>query len=497
MLMLNDKVLSTLKKGSGISVMSTLVRDMTRGNTTKLLISFSIPMLIGNIFQQLYNLADSAIVGRGVGPFALAAVGSTGSLSFLFFSFCIGVANGGGITASKYFGAKDDEKVKKVIVNGAYMMLAASVLMAILGYVLAAPVLRLLDTPEDIIDVATMYLRIMCLGIPFIGLYNYASAMLRALGDSVTPLIFLVVSCFINIGFDCLFVYVFGWGVFGAAIATLIAQFLSGFACLLFAYFKNDYFKIKREYIKPDMKIIGECARMGSMLALQMSLIAVSCLALQRYVNGFGPMTMAVFTAVGRIEQIVQQPYGSLGMALSTHAGQNLGARNYKRIKEGFGKGMLIMAAFSAIVLPLAQFGGETIMKIFTEEPEIITMGAKALRITSAFYFTLGTIYVCRGVLNGIGDAGFALINGVVEVIGRIGFPLLLTLFPVIGVWGIWLSAGLTWFISGLFAFIRYAVKIRNAKFIASVSDAEKCAAVRSDHLAKKACVTVLHSKAS
>ena len=477
--------------------MSTLVRDMTKGNTTKLLISFSIPMLVGNIFQQLYNLADSAIVGRGVGTDALAAVGSTGSLSFLFFSFCIGVANGGGITASKYFGAKDGNNVKKVIVNSAYMMLVASVLMAVLGYVLAAPILRLLDTPENIIDVATEYLKIMCIGIPFIGLYNYASAMLRALGDSVTPLIFLVVSCVINIGLDIAFVYAFGWGVFGAAVATLIAQFLSGIGCMIFAYLKNDYFKIEKSYFRPDMKIVGECTRMGSMLALQMSLIAVSCLALQRFVNGFGSLTVAVFTAVGKIEQIVQQPYGSLGMALSTHAGQNLGARNYKRIKEGFKKGMIIMAVFSAIVLPLAQFGGETVMKLFSEDPEIISMGANALRITSAFYFALGTIYVCRGVLNGIGDAGFALINGVVEVVGRVGFPLLLTLFPVIGVWGIWIAAGLTWFISGVFALIRYVVKIRNPEFIAIASTDEVKAPANAQVLAPKAKVTVLHKKAS
>lgn len=467
--------------------MSTLVRDMTKGNTVKLLLAFSLPMLVGNIFQQLYNLADSAIVGRGVGPDALAAVGSTGSLSFLFFSFCIGVANGGGITASKYFGAKDELRVKKVIVNSAYMMFIASVLMAALGYVFAGPILRLLDTPENIIEVSTQYLRIMCLGIPFIGLYNYVSAMLRALGDSVTPLIFLVVSCFVNIGLDLLFVYTFGWGVFGAAIATLIAQFLSGIGCLIFAYVKNDYFKITKSYLKPDIKIIKECTRMGSMLALQMSLIAVSCIALQRYVNGFGSMTVAAFTAVGRIEQIVQQPYGSLSMALSTHAGQNLGARNYKRIKEGFKKGMIIMAVFSLIVLPLAQFGGEAVMKLFVEDPEIITMGAKALRITSAFYFALGTIYVCRGVLNGIGDAGFSLSNGVVEVIGRIGFPLLLTLFPVIGVWGIWLSAGLTWFISGFFALVRYIAKIRSAAFIVSASP------VKTRPLHNPAKVSVIH----
>ena len=471
--------------------MSTLVRDMTKGNTVKLLLEFSLPMLVGNIFQQLYNLADSAIVGRVVGADALAAVGSTGSLSFLFFSFCMGVANGGGIIASKYFGAKDEQRVKKVIVNSAYMMLIASVFMAVLGFAISAWILRVLDTPSDIIELSTQYLRIMCIGIPLVGMYNYGSAMLRALGDSITPLVFLLVSCFLNIGLDLLFVNVFGWGVFGAAVATLIAQFVSGIGCLLFAYLKNDYFKINKALLHPDMKIIKECARIGSMLALQMSLIAVSCIALQRYVNGFGSMTVAAFTAVGRIEQIVQQPYGSLSMALSTHAGQNLGAKNYKRIKEGFTKGMIIMTVFSLVVLPLAQAGGETVMKLFVEDPEIIRMGATALRITSAFYFALGTIYVCRGVLNGIGDAGFSLSNGVVEVIGRIGFPLLLGLFPVIGVWGIWLAAGLTWFISGFFALVRYIVKVRSAAFITATTPA------RSEPIRSNAKVTILHRRAS
>ena len=471
--------------------MSILVRDMTKGNTVKLLLEFSLPMLIGNIFQQLYNLADSAIVGRVVGPDALAAVGSTGSLSFLFFSFCIGVANGGGITASKYFGAKDEQRVKKVIVNSAYMMLAASVFMALLGYALSAWILGVLDTPSDIIVLSTQYLRIMCLGIPLVGMYNYASAMLRALGDSVTPLIFLLVSCFLNIGLDFLFVSVFMWGVFGAAVAALIAQFVSGIGCLVFAYFKNEYFKITRKLLSPDAKIIKECTKMGSMLALQMSLIAISCIALQRYVNGFGTMTVAVFTATGRLEQIVQQPYGSLSMALSTHAGQNLGARNVKRIKEGFVKGMVIMGIFSLLVFPIAQLFGEPIMRVFGNDPEVITMGAKSLRITSSFYLALGTIYVCRGVLNGIGDAAFSLINGIVEVIGRIGFPFLLMLFPKVGVWGIWLSAGLTWFISGLFALIRYIAKTRSAGFLSLTAYA------REQVLTSKARVTAIARKAS
>ena len=445
--------------------MRTLTRDMTTGNTTKLLLEFAVPMLIGNIFQQLYNLADSAIVGRFVGPGALAAVGSTGSLNFLFFSFCIGVSAGGGITASRYFGAKDAAGVRKTIVNSAYLMLAASLLMAFIGYAVSDPVLHLLETPEDIFLSSRMYMRIMSLGIPLVGMYNHASSMLRALGDSRTPLVFLLVASAINIGLDLLFVCVFGMGVFGAAVATLAAQFLAGASCLLFAFFKNEYFRITKDLLRPDFGIMKECTRMGSMLAMQMSLIAVSCIALQRYVNGFGSMTVAVFTATNRIEQIVLQPFGSLGTALSTHAGQNLGAGNYRRIREGFRKGMVIITVFSAIFIPLFQIFGGDIMRLFTKDEEIVLMGARALKIESAFFFVLGVIYVCRSVLNGIGDAGYALINGVVELVGRIGFPLVLSLSPAVGVWGIWYAVGLTWAISAGSALVRYFQKINSRKF--------------------------------
>ena len=441
--------------------MSTQIRDMTKGNTTKLLLEFAIPMLIGNIFQQVYNIVDSAIVGKSIGADALAAVGSTGSISFLFFSFCIGVGSGGGIVASKYFGAKDDKNVKRVIANSAYIMLVASILMGFLGFFLAGPVLRLLNTPADIYDMAKLYLEIMCIGIPMVGMYNYGSSMLRALGDSRTPLIFLIASCFINGGLDALFVCVFHAGVFGAALATLISQVLSAAGCLIYSYKTNEYFRIEKDLRGVSPKIIWECFRLGSMLALQMGMIAVSCIALQRYVNGFGSVVVAAFTASGRIEQIIQQPYNSLGMAISTHAGQNLGAGKDYRIREGFKKGILIALIFSLLMLPVMQFFGEPIISIFVDDPEVIRLGAKALQITSAFYFALGTIYVSRGILNGIGDAAFAFINGGVEMFGRIVFPLgIALLFPYLGVWGIWLSAGLTWFISGLFAMVRYYFKV-------------------------------------
>lgn len=432
---------------------------MTKGNTTKLLLEFAVPMLIGNIFQQIYNVVDSAIVGKYIGADALAAVGSTGSVNFLFFSVCIGVGSGSGIVASRYFGGKEHDNVKRVVANSCYIMLIASCIMALMGFILSGPVLHLLNTPENIFADAMMYLQLMCLGIPLVGIFNYGSSMLRALGDSRTPLIFLLVSCFVNIGLDYLFVVKFGMGITGAAVATIIAQAIAGIGCLIYSYITNEYFRVEKKLRGINIKIINECVRLGSMLALQMGMIAVSCIALQRYVNGFGSTVVAAFTATGRIEQIIQQPYNSLGMAISTHAGQNLGAGNHKRIKEGFNKGLLIALIFSLLMLPVMQIFGEQIISIFVDDKEVIALGAKGLRITSVFYFALGSIYVSRGILNGIGDAAFAFINGFVEMVGRILLPALLA-GSLFGVWGLWLSGGLTWFISGLFAVIRYRDKL-------------------------------------
>ena len=439
--------------------MSAMVRDMTKGNTTKLLLEFSVPMLIGNIFQQIYNVVDSAIVGKYIGADALAAVGSTGSVNFLFFSLCIGVGSGSGIVASRYFGGKEHDNVKRVVANSCYIMMLVSFIMALLGFILSGPVLHVLNTPANIFENAKLYLRLICLGIPLVGIFNYSSSILRALGDSKTPLIFLLVSCFINIGFDYLFVVEFGMGIMGAAVATIIAQAIAGIGCVIYSYITNEYFRVEKELRKINAKIIRECVRMGSMLALQMGMIAVSCIALQRYVNGFGSTVVAAFTATGRIEQIIQQPYNSLGMAISTHAGQNLGAGNHKRIKEGFNKGLLIAFVFSVLMLPVMQIFGEQIISIFVDDQEVIALGARGLRITSIFYFALGSIYVSRGILNGIGDAAFAFINGFVEMVGRILLPALLA-GSLFGVWGLWLSGGLTWFISGLFAVIRYRGKL-------------------------------------
>lgn len=430
--------------------------NMTKGNTLKLIISFSIPMLIGNLFQQLYNLVDSVVVGKLVGADALAAVGATGSVSFLFFALCNGIGSGGGIITSQFFGKNDTVKVKSCIANVAYIMTAFSLFVGIVAFFAAKPMLILLKTPDNILPDATIYLQTMCVGIVFVSVYNYVSSMLRAMGDSKTPLYFLIFSCVLNTGLDVLFVKYLKLNVFGAGIATLISQFVSGALCIGYAVLNNPYFKLKKEDLAFDKNIFEKTVKLGIPLSLQFSLIAVSTMALQRVVNSFGDTVLAAFTAGSRIEQVIHQPYQTLSTALATFVGQNYGAKKTKRMIEGYRKSMAIMLLFTVIMVLGMQLFGRQITSLFVNEEEVIEMGAKSLRITSLFYLFLGVIYVVRGVLNGIGDAFFALYNGIVEVIGRFTVPILLTMIPFIGMWGIWWSVGIVWFISGLTAWMRY-----------------------------------------
>lgn len=453
--------------------------NMTSGSPVKLLLMFAIPMMIGNIFQQFYNIIDSMVVGKLVGADALAAIGSTGSVCFLFFALCNGIGSGGGIITSQYFGSGETDKVKKCISNTAYIMLAFPIIVGTIAFIMAKPILVFLETPSNILADATLYTKMMSSGLVFVSIYNYVSSMLRALGDSKTPLYFLIFSCILNTILDIVFVKYLGLSVLGAGLATLISQFVSGALCLLYAFKCNPYFKLTREDLKVDYKVIMKSVKLGVPLSLQFSMIAISCMALQRVVNSFGSVVVAAFTATSRIEQVIHQPYQTLGASLSTFSGQNYGARKYDRVMSGYKKSMIMMAAFTAAMIPVMQFCGKTISGFFVNDEEVINMSSEALRISSWFYIFLGVIYVVRGVLNGVGDAFFAFLNGIVEVLGRVIVPVFITGFVVIkigklqvvtgtdffGLWGIWWSVGIVWFFSGLTAWLRLTY-YRKAKFI-------------------------------
>lgn len=432
------------------------VCDMTKGNEVGLLLRFALPMLVGNIFQQLYNMVDSIIVGKFVGSNALGAVGAVGNLNFLFFSLYLGLASGIGILISQFFGAGKDDYVKKIIANSVYIITISGAVMSIISFVFARPILYLMNTPAENMEDAVIYMQIVCGATVIVAIYNGISSILRALGDSKTPLIFLIVSSFINVGLDLLFVLVFHWGVAGAAWATVIAQFISAISSILFALSRNPYLKLEKRHFTVDNDIIKKSFQIGLPVAGQNAMIAFSCVALQSVVNNYGATVMAAYTATSRVEQLVQQPFGSLGTAVSTFAGQNVGAEKYDRVSTSCKKSTLIVLVFSLMMIAVMFLFGAPIVRLFVNEPDVIEIGARGLRITSFMYFALGMIYITRGMLNGVGDAAYAMINGLTEVVGRIGFAYLLMSIPAVGMWGVWYTNGLTWILAGAAGIIRF-----------------------------------------
>ena len=260
-----------------------------------------------------------------------------------------------------------------------------------------------------------------------------------------------------NVLLDLLFVVVFHLGVFGVAFATILSQTLSAVVSLIYAFKKVPYFRMTREQLKPNFSIIGTSYRLGVPIALQGSMIALSCIALQYVVNSFGSTVVSAFTITNRIEQLINQPYNSLCTALTTYAGQNMGAGNTDRVKLGFKKSIYIAGIFSAIMIPIMFIFGKNIAGLFVKETDVIVLSASALRITSVCYFFLGMIYIPRGILNGCGDAGFSVINGLTEVICRLLFSCVLTKIPKIGFWGIWITTGFTWLVVSIVCLLRYA----------------------------------------
>lgn len=430
--------------------------DMTVGDPVRHILLFALPALIGNIFQQIYNLADSVIVGRFVGPDALAAVGASASITFFFFALCNGIGNGGGIIVSQFFGAADNDNVKRCIVNTGYVMLVFPILVGTVGFISIPALLNLLDTPADIFPNAVVYLRFMCVGMLFVSLYNYIASMLRALGDSRSPLYFLIISTLINVGLDILFVYNLKMGVRGVAIATILSQFIAATSCGIYACIVNPFFKLKRDDFRLLPQMCCRVVRLGLPISLQFALISISAMAVQRVVNAYGTVVIAAFTATNRIEQLIHQPYTTLGASIATYSGQNYGAKKYDRVYMGYKKGLLIMLVLTGVMIVGMQLFGGTLTSLFVTDPDVIALGGFGLRITSLFYPALGLIYVVRGVLTGVGDAFFALFNGIVEVIGRFTLPILMTKYMGMGETGIWVSAGVVWVLSGATAWWRY-----------------------------------------
>ena len=447
---------------------------MTTGSPVRHILIFALPLFIGNVFQQLYNMVDSIIVGNFVGANALAAVGACGSLNWLFFSLSSGLAIGIGVIVSQSFGAGKEERIKAAIANSVYVLLVSSVIFSLIGMIFARPILMLIDTPAKMLPDAVTYMRTTCSGIVFVAAYAGVSAQLRALGNSKVPLYFLIAASIINTVLDIIFVRYMGMGVFGAALATVISQFVSAVTCTIYACRTISYFRLSRSEMKADREIIVQSIKLGAPISLQYAMIAISCVVLQGVVNSFGVTVAAAFTVTSKIESIIQLPYSSIATAVTTYTGQNIGAGKIDRVKTGFRYSIIMTFIFSMTMLPLAYIFGHQIVGVFVRDAAVIAMGAIALRITSVCYFPLSTIYIPRGIMNGAGDAKFAMINGITEVTCRILYAYLFTRIPQIGYWGVWVTTGATWTTTGIICLIRYYSGIWQKKAVITAKPASQ-----------------------
>ncbi len=430
--------------------------DMTEGDETRHIIRFTLPLLGGNLLQQTYNAADTLIVGRFLGEDALAAVGATGSVTYLFSTLCIGLSIGAGVIVSQMFGAGKLSRMKSAVFNSALVTALFGIVVSVIAVLLAEPALTLMGVPEKLLPHSVQYMKIACGGTIAVAAYNWINAIMRAMGDSKTPLIFLGIASFLNIALDLLFVVVLGFGISGAAWATVMTQALSAIGCISYCFKFNRDLAMSREEMTPDKDIMKKCIFTGVPIAAQNGLVSVSMVALQSVTNSFGETVMAAYTVSMRIEQFVQQPFSSLNAAVSTFTGQNIGAGKSERAVKGLKAAVKISSLLAIAVLILLIFFRKSVVGLFIDGESVIETASVAMLITALFYVPLGLIHTVRGFLNGAGDTGYALINGICEVVCRILFSLILTKISFIGCWGIWITTSLTWLFTAAAGIIRY-----------------------------------------
>lgn len=433
--------------------------DMTKGEPIKLILSFALPMFVGNIFQQVYNLTDAAIVGKFVGADALASVGATGTIVFLLLSWLIGFTRGAGVVFAQYVGSGRYDSMRRAFATLIYIMTAMTLLISLGGCLIARPVLSLLNTPADIIDSSAAYLRILFMGTIGSALYNLCTVALNSIGDSRTPIYALIASAIINIVLDLVFVISFDMGVNGSAYATIIAQLVSAFICLFFIIKKQEILHIKRNEWKFNSIMFGKIVKMGIPNALQSSLISLGGMSVQRLVNSCGTITVAAYTAANKIDSMAIQPIVSMGMAISVFTAQNIGANNIERIVMGLKKALKVMVG-ACVVLALAiVISRNQLLGLFldkTKDAEALAIGGQYLCIVGIAYVIAGIMQSYLNVLKGAGDVNVSMTIGLVELGSRVLFAYALVLLFDMGPVGIWLSTPLSWGTACAMTVIRY-----------------------------------------
>lgn len=424
---------------------------MTVGKPFSLLMAFSIPLFLGNIFQQFYAMVDSIVVGKFVGVEALAAVGAVGGFSFMVVGFASGLTQGFSVMISQRFGAKDIDGMRKVYTQSILCSVVITLIISILFFFLSMPLLRLINTPENIIYMANDYISIIYLFLITAVFYNLFSSVLRAVGDSKSPVLFLIISSVLNIVLDLFFVIVVPLGTSGVAIATVIAQGISALISWLYINKKFPMFKCTRSDWKFDWNICKNLLRIGLPGAVQFSVTAIGVIIVQSVLNGFGSDTIAAFSVGNKIEALLTQFFVALGMAISTFAGQNLGAGKIERIKSGFVVSTVISIVYSLLGLLVAYLFTEPISYIFvdrnTVNPEVIRQAVEYTTTVAFFFIPLGFIYVFRTGSQGMGSGSIPMANAIIELTLRIIASL--TLPKMLGYLGVCLASPCAWVFAG------------------------------------------------
>ncbi len=398
-----------------------MTKDLTTGSPFRLILNFTIPLLLGYLFQQFYNVTDTIIVGKNLGVGALASVGSTGAVNFLIIGFVMGVCSGFAIPVAQRFGAKDFSMMRKYVYNSAWLCILISILMTALTLIFCRPLLLIMQTPPDILDGAVSYIGIIFAGIPVIFLYNMTSAVIRSLGDSKTPVYFLVMSAIMNIGLDLLFIVVLKGGVGSAALATVIAQGISGLACLIYMGKKFSVLHGERSERKLNARNCFVLCSAGIPMGLQYSITAVGSVILQTSVNTLGSAAVASITAAQKTGMFFCSVYDALGTAMATYGGQNTGAAKLDRLSRGVIDSMLIASVYAVLVLILYYFAGGFFAGLFVDSAEegIIKSARIFLIQNASAYILLAAVNIFRFMIQGMGFSMFAVLAGVFEMAAR------------------------------------------------------------------------------
>lgn len=410
-----------------------MTRDMTKGSPIRQILTFCIPLLIGNLFQQFYSLADSIIVGRMLGTDAFAAVGSTGSLNFLVLGFALGVCSGFTIPISQSFGAGDMAAVRRRCGQSVWLCLVTTALITGLTFFSTGWILRITNTPPNLYDDAYTYIFIIFMGTGAIILYNMASSVLRALGDSRTPLYFLIVATIINVVLDIVFMGPCGMGVEGAAYATVIAQLFSGLACLVYIHRKVPLLRLTRQDLRPDWREMLHIAGVGVPMGLQFSITAIGSVMMQSAVNALGDLAVAGVSVGSKVHNVLYIPLETLGLAMATYCGQNLGAGRIDRIRKGVRQTLWVGMGYCAVALIAGWLFGPALALLFIDasDTEVLALAHRYLMILAAGYPTLLILLVFRNGLQGMGFSNSAMLAGLAEMVARIA-----AVYTLVVVWG-------------------------------------------------------------